>query len=149
MSYAACRMTCLTAHLRYIYVMVRNEELPDTGQATKQLALSVRQALEAKGVTQGEVGRIIGRAQSYASLRIKGMKPWTIDELDKLAPILGYDDVFALVNAMRQTQVNVDAGSHFIDSDMAQSIADSLDQFDIAAKYGDTEREQEAFEEQP
>ena len=129
--------------------MVRNEELPDTGQATKQLALSVRQALEAKSVTQEEVGRIIGRAQSYASLRIKGLKPWTIDELDKLAPILGYDDVFALVNAMRQTQVNVDAGSHFIDSDMAQSIADHLDQFDIAAKYGDTETEQQAYEDLP
>lgn len=141
--------------------MVRNEELPDTGHATKQLALSVRQALEAKGVTQGEVGRIIGRAQSYASLRIKRLKPWTIDELDKLAPILGYNDVFALVNAMRQTQVNVDAGSHFIDSDMAQSIsgwsadeqaayvASHLDQFDVAAKKGDIEREQEAFEDLP
>ena len=113
--------------------MVRNEELPDTGQATKQLALSVRQALEAKSVTQEEVGRIIGRAQSYASLRIKGLKPWTIDELDELAPILGYSDVFALVNAMRQTQVNVDAAGHFIDIDMAQSIADHLDQFSIAA----------------
>lgn len=141
--------------------MVRNEELPDTGHATKQLALSVRQALEAKSVTQEEVGRIIGRAQSYASLRIKGLKPWTIDELDKLAPILGYNDVFALVNAMRQTQVNVDTDGHFIDSDMAQSIsgwsadeqaayvASHLDQFDVAAKKGDIEREQEAFEELP
>lgn len=129
--------------------MVRNEELPDTGQATKQLALSVRQALEAKSVTQEEVGRIIGRAQSYASLRIKGLKPWTIDELDKLAPILGYDDVFALVNAMRQTQAHVDAGSRFIDNDMAQSIADSLDQYDVAAKYGDTDAEQQAYEDLP
>ena len=141
--------------------MVRNEELPDTGHATKQLALSIRQALEAKSVTQEEVGRIIGRAQSYASLRIKGLKPWTIDELDKLAPILGYNDVFALVNAMRQTQVNVDTAGHFIDSDMAQSIsgwtadeqaayvASHLDQFDVAAKKGDIEREQEAFEDLP
>jgi hypothetical protein len=129
--------------------------------ATKQLALSVRQALEAKSVTQEEVGRIIGRAQSYASLRIKGLKPWTIDELDKLAPILGYNDVFALVNAMRQTQVNVDTDGHFIDSDMAQSmsgwsvdeqaayVASHLDQFDVAAKKGDIEREQEAFEDLP
>ena len=141
--------------------MVRNEELPDTGHATKQLALSIRQALEAKSVTQEEVGRIIGRAQSYASLRIKGLKPWTIDELDKLAPILGYNDVFALVNAMRQTQVNVDTADHFIDSDMAQSmsgwsadeqaayVASHLDQFDVAAKKGDIEREQEAFEDLP
>lgn len=141
--------------------MVRNEELPDTGHATKQLALSVRQALEAKGVTQEEVGRIIGRAQSYASLRIKGLKPWTIDELDKLAPILGYNDVFALVNAMRQTQVNVDTDGHFIDSDMAQSIsgwsadeqaayvASHMNQFDVAAKKGDIEREQTEYEDLP
>ena len=141
--------------------MVRNEELPDTGHATKQLALSVRQALEAKGVTQEEVGRIIGRAQSYASLRIKGLKPWTIDELDKLAPILGYNDVFALVNAMRKTQVNVDTDGHFIDSDMAQSIsgwtadeqaayvASHMNQFDVAAKKGDIEREQTEYEDLP
>lgn len=141
--------------------MVRNEELPDTGHATKQLALSVRQALEAKSVTQEEVGRIIGRAQSYASLRIKGLKPWTIDELDKLAPILGYSDVFALVNAMRQTQVNVDTAGHFIDSDMAQSmsgwsadeqaayVASHMDQFDVAAKKGDIEREQTEYEDLP
>jgi len=141
--------------------MVRNEELPDTGHATKQLALSVRQALEAKSVTQEEVGRIIGRAQSYASLRIKGLKPWTIDELDKLAPILGYSDVFALVNAMRQTQVNVDTAGHFIDSDMEQSmsgwsadeqaayVASHMDQFDVAAKKGDIEREQTEYEDLP
>lgn len=141
--------------------MVRNEELPDTGHATKQLALSVRQALEAKSVTQEEVGRIIGRAQSYASLRIKGLKPWTIDELDKLAPILGYNDVFALVNAMRQTQVNVDTAGHFIDSDMAQSmsgwsadeqaayVASHMNQFDVAAKKGDIEREQTEYEDLP
>lgn len=129
--------------------MVRNEELPDTGQATKQLALSVRQALEAKGVTQGEVGKIIGRAQSYASLRIKGLKPWTIDELDKLAPVMGYADVFALVNAMRQTRINADVDSRFVDNNMAQSIADHLDQFDIAAKHGDTEAEQQAYEDLP
>ena len=129
--------------------MVRNEELPATGQATKQLALSIRQALEAKGVTQGEVGKIIGRAQSYASLRIKGLKPWTIDELDKLAPVMGYADVFALVNAMRQTRINADVDSRFVDNNMAQSIADHLDQFDIAAKHGDTEAEQQAYEDLP
>ena len=148
--------------------MVRNEELPDTGQATKQLALSVRQALEAKSVTQEEVGRIIGRAQSYASLRIKGMKPWTIDELDKLAPILGYSDVFALVNAMRQTQVNVDAAtdedaalasaaddsmmpdmSGWSADEQAAYVASHLDQFDIAAKKGDIEREQTEYEDLP
>lgn len=148
--------------------MVRNEELPDTGQATKQLALSVRQALEAKSVTQEEVGRIIGRAQSYASLRIKGMKPWTIDELDKLAPILGYSDVFALVNAMRQTQVNVDAAtdedaalasaaddsmvpdmSGWSADEQAAYVASHMNQFDVAAKKGDIEREQTEYEDLP
>ena len=148
--------------------MVRNEELPDTGHATKQLALSIRQALEAKSVTQEEVGRIIGRAQSYASLRIKGLKPWTIDELDKLATILGYSDVFALVNAIGQTQVNVDAAtdedasrasaaddsmvpdmSGWSADEQAAYVASHLDQFDVAAKKGDIEREQEAFEDLP
>lgn len=33
--------------------------------------------------------------------------------------------------------------------EQADYVAEHLDQFDFAAKYGDTEREQEAFEEQP
>lgn len=39
--------------------------------------------------------------------------------------------------------------SEWTTDEQADYIAKHLDQFDFAAKYGDTEREQEAFEEQP
>lgn len=52
----------------------------------------IRAKVEEKGLSQEQVGAIIGdRAQSYASLRLKGMKPWNTDELDALAPHLGFD----------------------------------------------------------
>ncbi|PJM72369.1 hypothetical protein CS006_10560 [Bifidobacterium primatium] len=63
--------------------------------------MRVRSLIEEKDLSQTEIGAIIGRAQSYASLRIKGLKSWTIEELDQLAPILGYRDAFALIAACR------------------------------------------------
>ena len=36
-----------------------------------------------------------------------------------------------------------------VDEDDPQWIADHLDQFDIAAKHGDTEAEQQAYEDLP
>lgn len=62
--------------------MVKNSEIPGTSNITKRLARQIRYAIENKGLTQNDVGEIIDRSQAYASVRIKGMRPWNIDELD-------------------------------------------------------------------
>ena len=78
--------------------MVRNNELKPLGDISKKIALEVRNLAESKGLSQEEIGKIVGRSQSYTSLRIKGMKSWTVEELDKLAPKLGYRDAIELMN---------------------------------------------------
>lgn len=82
--------------------MVRNDELPEMGKATQQLAQALQEEIRAKGLTQTDVGEIIGRAQSYASLRFKGMKPWSIEELDKIAVALNYENLFDLIHSIQQ-----------------------------------------------
>ncbi|NEH12441.1 helix-turn-helix domain-containing protein [Bifidobacterium saimiriisciurei] len=116
--------------------MVRNSELPEIGQSSKLLAMRVRSLIEEKDLSQTEIGAIIGRAQSYASLRIKGLKSWTIEELDQLAPILGYRDAFALIAACRPESDSpapmsgtvVDADDAFIDA-----LAADPERFGVAA----------------
>lgn len=81
--------------------MVRNNELKPVGTISKQIARKVRELAEQEQLSQEDLGRIIGRSQSYTSLRVKGMKSWTIEELDKLAPELGYNDAIELMNAAR------------------------------------------------
>lgn len=137
--------------------MVRNEELPETGKVTRQIAAAIRARMSERGLTQADVGDAIGRAQSYASLRIKGMKPWNVDELEILAPLLGYDNIFTLINGARApasassvpSDVDVPDMSDWSADEQAAYVAAHLDHFDIAAKHGDIEREQTEYEDLP
>lgn len=126
--------------------MVRNDQLPENGRASKLLAARVRELIDERGLTQSEVGECIGRAQSYASLRIKGMKSWTIEELDQLARRLGYSDAFALIARACVPEAQEPNGEAQSD---AMSPTLTFGQMTLAAKRGDTEAEQEAFEELP
>lgn len=80
--------------------MVRNNELRETSEATMTLAPRIQAALEAHGYSQEQVGAMIGRGQSYVSLRCKGLKPWNWDELDTIAQHLGYHGAPALIGAI-------------------------------------------------
>lgn len=82
--------------------MVRNEQLPPNGMATQLIAHEIQAMTTENNLTQKQVGTIIHRAQSYASLRLKGLKPWTIEELDLLARPLGHTDFFSLLDAVRE-----------------------------------------------
>lgn len=81
--------------------MVRNSDLPQTSGITKVIADTIRGLIDKEGLSQTQVGDIIGKSQSYASLRIKGMLPWNVDEIDKLAKYFGYSNGFALVDLAR------------------------------------------------
>ena len=113
--------------------MVRNNELKPVGMISKQIARKVRELAEQEQLSQEDLGRIIGRSQSYTSLRVKGMKSWTIEELDKLAPELGYTDAIELMNAARPST----------------SIPRAAERFTLVAKHGDIEREQEMYNDLP
>lgn len=118
--------------------MVRNSELPEVGHTAKMVADYVQSLLKEKEITQEETGNIIGRAQSYASLRIKGLKPWSVDELDALAPHIGYGNALDLMNAVHKQKFEDDTYRAMHVSDLG-----------LAAKHGDTDGEQEAYEVEP
>jgi predicted XRE-type DNA-binding protein len=124
--------------------MVRNSELPEIGHTAKSMADFVRRLIDQKNMTQEEVGTIIDRAQSYASLRIKGLKSWTIDELDVLAPHLGYVDGLDLMLASKNEETPADAPS--VEERYRALHASDLK---LAAKKGDIDAEQQAMEEMP
>lgn len=113
--------------------MVRNNELKPVGTISKQIARKVRELAEQEQLSQEDLGRIIGRSQSYTSLRVKGMKSWTIEELDKLAPQLGYNDAIELMDAARPST----------------STPRATERFTLVAKHGDIEREQEMYNDLP
>lgn len=81
--------------------MVRNSDLPQTSGITKVIADTIRGLIDKENLSQTQVGAIIGKSQSYASLRIKGLAPWNVDEIDKLAKHFGFANGFVLVDLAR------------------------------------------------
>ena len=75
--------------MRYDGDVVRNSELPPLGGFASLFARYVKRAADEAGLSGSEIGRRLGRAQSYASLRLNGRKAWTLDELDAIADLLG------------------------------------------------------------
>ena len=75
--------------MRYDGDVVRNSELPPLGGFASLFARYVKRAADEAGLSGSEIGRRLGRAQSYASLRLNGRKAWTLDELDAIADMLG------------------------------------------------------------
>ena len=75
--------------MRYLGGVVRNSELPAVGGFAGLFARVIKEATEEAGLSGSEVARRLGRAQSYASLRLNGRKSWTLDELDAIAEMLG------------------------------------------------------------
>lgn len=69
--------------------MVRNSELPEVGAFAQAVAHAVKAEVDAAGISSVRLGVLLGRAQSYAHLRLNGRKAWTLDELDVIARALG------------------------------------------------------------
>ncbi len=81
--------------------MVRKEDLPETTEATTIIATYVHDALQSKQITYDDIAKRLKRARSYVGLRVSGLKPWNLDELDILADMFGLDSAFQLVNNAR------------------------------------------------
>ena len=74
--------------------------MPQIGGFAHAVALAVADALSAAGVSGNELARHLDRAQSYASVRINGRKPWSMEELDVIARLVGVS-TFDLVERAR------------------------------------------------
>lgn len=122
------------------------------------------------GVKQAETAEAIGISQSQLSKILRADRPIDLETFEALCTFLG-DDAAALVaqgraladrsatddniNEAQRALADSDTGSRVPDmsgwtaDEQADYIANHLDQFDFAAKRGDTEAEQLAYEEMP
>lgn len=77
--------------------MVRNEELSPIGGSAKIVAEYVKARAESKNVSIASLAAALGKARSYASIRYNGLKTWNMDDLDAIAPLLGFDSGLELI----------------------------------------------------
>lgn len=56
-----------------------------------RVAARVRGLAAEQGVTQMQVAEHLGLAQTAVSKRFRGVTPWPLDELERMAELLGVD----------------------------------------------------------
>lgn len=122
------------------------------------------------GVKQAETAEAIGISQSQLSKILRADRPIDLETFEALCTFLG-DDAAALVaqgraladrsatddniNEAQRALADSDTGSRVPDmsewtaDEQADYVANHLDQFDFAAKRGNTEAEQRAYEDLP
>lgn len=87
--------------MRYYGVMSRKQKFPGTSSVSKVTAECINQLAKAKGVTQTDLGRMLGRSQSYVQTRCSGLQSWSVDDVDALAKHFGLPNGFALLDMAR------------------------------------------------
>ncbi|ATU19599.1 hypothetical protein BcFMB_00070 [Bifidobacterium choerinum] len=107
--------------------------------------------MTARNITQADLQKALGdRSKGYISDRVLGKRSWAISELDRIAHLFALPDALSLIAAASGSAgIAESSTATTVAEDDPQWIADHLDQFDIAAKHGDTEAEQQAYEELP
>lgn len=78
----------------------------ETSTLTRLVAQVVSDLVAKKGYSQTQVGNIVGRSQVYAGLRLRGLKPWNMDDLETLAPKLGCLNAFEIMDKARGLRHN-------------------------------------------
>lgn len=88
--------------------MVRNDEFRETGGTTKHLAEYINALRKEKGVSQAQMAQAIRDTAhpSYVSVRLTGKKAWNLDDLDSIAPLLGYESAMDLMLAAKERQLH-------------------------------------------
>ena len=143
----------------------------ETTAAFRQaMAQIMKSRMAFHGVKQSETAEAIGISQSQLSKILRADRPIDLETFEALCTFLG-DDAAALVaqgraladrsatndNTDKSQDALADANtadrapdmSGWTADEQADYIANHLDQFDFAAKRGNTEAEQEAYEDLP
>lgn len=143
----------------------------ETTAAFRQaMAQIMKSRMAFHGVKQSETAEAIGISQSQLSKILRADRPIDLETFEALCTFLG-DDAAALVaqgraladrsatndNTDKSQDALADANtadrapdmSGWTADEQAEYVANHLDQFDYAAKRGNTEAEQLAYEEMP
>lgn len=93
--------------------MVRNDEFRETGETTKHLAGYIDMLRKVRGISQLQMAKVIRDTThpSYISVRLSGKKAWNLDDLDSIAPLLGYESAMGLIEAAGRWKERTDASS--------------------------------------
>ncbi|RPF25877.1 helix-turn-helix domain-containing protein [Georgenia muralis] len=67
------------------------DDLPDlrAGGLGAVVAANIRYEAARRGLTQQDLGEIVGRSRPAISQRATGKVPWSLDDVGRLAPALG------------------------------------------------------------
>lgn len=87
--------------MRYYGVMTRKQKFPGTSSVSKLTAEYINQLAKTKGVKQADLGKVLGRSQSYVQTRCSGLQSWSVDDVDALAKYFGLPNGFALLDMAR------------------------------------------------
>jgi len=112
---------------------------------TEDISLQIRCIMRERGETVTSLTGEMDRVRSYISIRVNGLKPWTVDELDILASCLGYKDFWAFMRDIKRRISKYDEERDRKDSDSIIS-AYSRDHLSLAASHDDNkelEREED------
>ena len=130
--------------------------------------------MTARNITQADLQKALGdRSKGYISDRVLGKRSWAISELDRIAHLFALPDALSLIAAASgsagiaesstaDAATDEDASRAIADDDsmvpdmsgwsadeQAAYVASHMNQFDVAAKKGDIEREQTEYEDLP
>lgn len=59
----------------------------------------LRDTMKAKGITQNDMAKASGRAQSYIAKHLEGGPTWKLDDIEAIAPLFGFPNATSLLSA--------------------------------------------------
>lgn len=74
--------------------MPRNNELHPQSTLIQQLAEFIKTKATTQNISTQNIADIIKRAYSYTYNRIHGKAAFSLDDLNEIAPLLGYKNIF-------------------------------------------------------
>lgn len=113
------------------------------GVSRLALAVSaeIRRQMEKRGISNRDLAKLIGRGPTYVHSRTTDESEWALGDIEAICKAWDMTPV-QLIRAATESQDEEAAKREAIESALERL-------YDLAAKRGDTEREQEAFEELP
>lgn len=63
------------------------------------LSAYMRDTMKSKGITQTDMAKASGRAQSYIAKHLEGESTWKLDDIEAIAPLFGFPNVTSFLSA--------------------------------------------------
>jgi transcriptional regulator with XRE-family HTH domain len=119
-----------------IIVTVSNQvDIRPVRPFTAAVAREIREIMKINSLTQGVVAKLVNRDQSYISERVSGKRPFTTDEIDAIAELIGIDGSTLLAEIACRLKNNTHGVHHEHDAlirQMSEASGKSVTTGDLA-----------------